>query len=423
MTSAQKKKKRNEGKKEGKRHWEGKGKRAKKNSLRKKFYEKIVQKIRSKETKRKVKAKAKVKILTECTTRATTSWVADTSIIAGFVHKWLLASDLGGSKVEWLFADHMGNDPVPFDANLVLAFIDVCIQGLLEIALQLCIFFCIEREPMKSALIIFGTLKKESYITDHKNKASGFALFLLQMLFFADQVNSIWWPRRCRYKCNIMKESRKAILALRIKYENLPLRCMRDKSECQTKHLRRVKVYLEPNRGQAYVMSPCFSLPTQPECARGQGERYKVQRDLALVAHCTSEHKVLKKHAQSRKDELTKKINNKRPYAHTKKFSGRDKERADLQRDSHLMQTYARPFSGSCFTDVQILSFLTPAELYRIKSVNKSMSTLVNKHFRVPTEWARKASDHIAKYFASECGVAHLLLGSWIQVPNVSKRY
>ena len=317
-------------------------------------------------------------------------WRTDVSVIAGLVHQWLRVSDPGGRKVEWLLADHTGKNFLSCEPQPLFEFLDQSIKELLKIALQICTFFCIERAPVQAVLTVFGNLKKENYISFHKRAASDFALLLLHLLRYVNRVNNIKWPRRGTYRCNIMKESKNAMHSLLCQYVNLPYRCAIIDFDCPDKNLRSVKLYPKPAHISDTFM-PTFGLPKRPQCSVGKGHAFTLCDDLTVCVHSREPSKI-----------YLKIDDEERPYLFP-------------------TQRRSQPFSGSYVSDLQILEFLTPAELHRMKAVNKNMRMFIRRYFRVPTEWARMVTAKITSFFDFECGKTYLLLESWVQDTSVSK--
>ena len=334
--------------------------------------------------------------------RSDPGWVGDVSVVAGLVHNWLIVSDLGGPKVEWFIANHGEENFTPYEPQSLFDFLDQSIEALLKIALQICMFFSIEQTCIKSAFNAYGNLSKQTYISEHTKKGSHFALFLYFLLRYAHKVNNIDWPERRGYKCNISKASKKAMLDLRNQYANLPF--VFGKTELSSSNVRQVKLYRKPTRIFKLTFTPDLSLPNNVRYYEGTGDCRGFFDTLTLTAHRA---KPLKRPAEPEQHQRYS-------YMNPQTFADfKDQLRRDALNDANEQRWHY--FSGSFRTDKQILEFLTPAEITRIKDTSPYIRELIKEIFRVPLQWASKIDNEVSWFFRSKCGKQHLYLNSWDQ--------
>ena len=318
-------------------------------------------------------------------------WIDIVSGVAAIAHQWLSDADLGNAQTLWFLSKHGQDTFVPADPQRILDFLDKSIRTLYRIAMEICAFFCIKQKLMASATKAFCAITKEKYITEHSKMGSTFALFLFRLLISSCVVNEIYWPRGFRYLCNIPVYWMDGCMQLMEEYRALPYEVCA--VETLENGVNAVKMQYKPK------VDANSTIPTSARIM-GQSELYC---DGAVIFV---------------EDDLNLTMHTRRP---SKRPRDSDKKRTTMEifadwTDRMRCRIFGWPreekeqfFSGSEETDVQILGFFSPAALYQLQAVSRTTKKLIEEHFKVQLEWAKKITKMISRYFAHEYGKKHLL--------------
>ena len=335
-------------------------------------------------------------------------------MMCSLLNQWMVAmgrENWAYKKPELVWDDSHSEWILSHSLSEIIYILGPCRKALHEVVDEFISFFCLDDRVPTKAKLAFGD---RNFISETERLGSDFALLILRVTHFTDNVLEV-------HRAQWLKERR--ILdgdpPYRFRYTNaLSWRMLQAIehnaiSGCHfvvdriTEEQPRVHLkgpYYDSATGtrkeRHSLILPYWGPPRAPLCYKANSSgraASKRKRKHAMIS--TRPNGIVELQAENASD----------PEPVQFMSYGQIREEPEVEPVFHGEFS----LTGMRMTDLTILDFLTPRELYDIQNLNPQMHNFVQTNFSREIQWAVDATKLLQDFFRNEYGRVHLLLSSW----------